>query len=375
MSDRMDSTELAGARPVWRRVRARMGVGLGLAALTVAGAATLGLGGRAADDAAPRRTAPTATATVTRQDLVRTVTLAGELGYGVAVPLTSTAAGTVTWLPQVGVTVRRGEALLRADEQPVVLLYGVLPMYRPLTVGVRGSDVRQFERNLAALGYRGFTVDETFSASTTVVVKRWQRDQGLPETGTVDREQVIYAPGPVRVSQRLVPVGANASGDVLAYTGNTRMVTVSAGASEAAWAAKGTGVTVTLPTGTSVTGQVTTVGPPTPAVPGAQTPPDPERPGTGGAAVQVTIAIADQQALGGLSGAPVDVRYVDQKHEGVLTVPVDALLALAEGGYGVEVTGPAGTRIVPVRAGLFADGRVEVQGDGLTEGLLVGVPR
>lgn len=347
-----------------------------LATLAVAGAATLGLGGRGGDAPEPGRTGPAATAAVTRQTLVKAVTLAGELGYGPAAPLASTATGTVTWLPEVGATVRRGGELLRADEQPVLLLYGFLPMYRPLAEGIKGSDVRQLERNLSTLGYRGFTVDDEFSAATTVAVKRWQRDLKIPENGAIDRDRVVYAPGPIRVAQRLVRLGASATGDVLSYTGSTRMVTVSAGAGEAGWAAKGTPVTVALPTGTSVAGEVTGVGAPAAAAPptGGAPPPDSERPGTGAATVEVTIAVADQRALGALAGAPVDVRYVAQQRRDVLTVPVDALLALAEGGYGVELTGPAGPRIVPVQVGMFADGRVEVRGDGLAEGVSVGVP-
>ncbi|MEU2615077.1 peptidoglycan-binding domain-containing protein [Micromonospora sp. NPDC007271] len=368
----MEPTTESRRRPA-RRLRAVAVGGLVLATLALAGAATLGLGGRDGRQPAAARTAPAATAPVTRQTLTRSVTLAGQLSYGAPVPLTSLATGTVTWLPKVGTTVRRGEALLRSDEQPVVLLYGELPMYRPLTADLRGADVQQFERNLAALGYRGFNVDDSFSASTTTAVKRWQKDLGLPETGTVDRTQVIYAAGAVRVAQRLVPVGASATGAVLAYTGGTRVVTVSAGAGDTSWAKNGTKVTITLPTGASVAGRVTVVAAPTAAT-GAQGPADAERPGTGNAEVQVTIAVADQRKLGRLTDSPVDVRYVAQQRRNVLTVPVDALLALAEGGYGVEVTGPGGTRIVPVRAGLFADGRVEVQGDGLTEGLLVGVP-
>ncbi|SCG57764.1 Putative peptidoglycan binding domain-containing protein [Micromonospora echinaurantiaca] len=358
-------------------MRAALGVVVGLVTLVVAGAATLGLGGRGGDEPPPARTGPAATAPVTRQTLTKTVTLAGDLGYGPALPLASTATGTVTWLPEVGATVRRGGVLLRADERPVVLLYGFLPMYRPLAEGTEGSDVRQFERNLAALGYGGFTVDEEFSAATTAAVKRWQKDLELPETGEVERDRVIYAPKAVRIAQHLVRLGASATGDVLTYTGSTRMVTVSAGAGEAGWAAKGTKVTVTLPTGGSVAGKVSAVGAPAPGAlaGGEQQPANPERPGTGAATVEVIIAIADQKALGALGATPVDVRYVAEERRDVLTVPVEALLALAEGGYGVEVTGPAGTRIVAVKAGLFADGRVEVSGETLTEGVMVGVPQ
>ncbi|GAB2963467.1 peptidoglycan-binding protein [Micromonospora polyrhachis] len=360
-----------------RRLRAIAGGAAALVTLAVAGAATLGLGGRGGDEPPSERTGPAATAQVTRQTLVKTVTLAGELGYGPATPLASTATGTVTWLPAVGATVRRGGVLLRADEQPVVLLYGFLPMYRALAEGSTGSDVRQFERNLAALGYQGFTVDDEFSALTTVAVKRWQKDLTLPETGTVDRYRVVYAPKEVRVAQQLVRLGASATGDVLTYTGNVRMVTVTAGVGEASWATKGTKVTVTLPTGGSVAGEVSAVGAVTSGAPagGGEQGANSERPGTGAATVQVTIAIADQKSLGALSGAPVDVQYVEQERRDVLTVPADALLALAEGGYGLEVTSPSGTRIVAVQAGMFADGRVEVSGEGLAEGMTVGVPQ
>ena len=70
----------------------------------------------------------------------------------------------------------------------------------------------------------------------------------------------------------------------------------------------------------------------------------------------------------------VDVGFTASERKDVLTVPVAALLALAEGGYGVRSSTAATTRIVAVETGLFADGRVEVTGDGLAEGMTVGVP-
>jgi hypothetical protein len=59
----------------------------------------------------------------------------------------------------------------------------------------------------------------------------------------------------------------------------------------------------------------------------------------------------------------------------VLTVPVAALVALAEGGFGVEVVAGDSRRYVAVEAGLFADGRAEVTGAGLRQGMLVVVPK
>jgi len=59
-------------------------------------------------------------------------------------------------------------------------------------------------------------------------------------------------------------------------------------------------------------------------------------------------------------------------------VPVDALIALASGGYAVEAAGHGGSRrVVPVSLGLFddADGLVQVSGTGLAPGQSVVVPK
>jgi peptidoglycan hydrolase-like protein with peptidoglycan-binding domain len=353
-------------------VRAAVLSGVAVVAVAVATAATLGLGGRGEGEPRPQRTGPAATTVVARQDLVETKALSGNLNYGGAIPLAATATGTVTWLPEPGATVRRGEELLRADEQPVVLLYGPLPMFRDLSEGAKGTDVRQLERNLSALGYHGFTVDDEFSAATTAAVKHWQKDLGLPETGAVQRWRVVYAPGAVRIAQQLVRVGASATGEVLSYTGNTRIVTITAGAEEVGWAQKGVRVTVALPGGGTVAGRVSGVTAASTEQPAAEEQPSPE----GGGGTMVTVAIADQKALGKVDAGAVEVRYTAKERKGVLTVPVIALLALAEGGYGLEVVDPVThtSHLVPVTAGMFADGRVEVSGDGITEGTTVGTP-
>jgi len=65
---------------------------------------------------------------------------------------------------------------------------------------------------------------------------------------------------------------------------------------------------------------------------------------------------------------------VSDSRKGVLAVPVAALLALREGGYGVAIVDGDGRRVVKVETGMFADGLVEVTGDGLAEGTKVEVP-
>jgi peptidoglycan hydrolase-like protein with peptidoglycan-binding domain len=324
---------------------------------------------------------PPATAAVTRMTLVETKTVSGTLGYGETVPVGAVGAGTVTWIAAVGSTVRRGEPLFKIDERPMVALYGAVPLYRPLRAGLVGVDVKQLEENLSGLGYTGFTVDDNFTASTAAAVRAWQNSLGLPATGAVEPGQVVVTPGQVRIAAHAARVGAPAGrGDgavtVLSYTGTTRLVTVELKVADQALAAAGGKVTVTIPGGTRVDGTITKVGTAAATSKAATEAP----PGDGAAVaadarIAVIVDIADQQALGTLEAAPADVDFVSQKRERVLTVPVAALLALPDGGYGVEVVDGGTTRIVAVKTGLFAAGRVEINGDGIEEGMKVGVAK
>jgi peptidoglycan hydrolase-like protein with peptidoglycan-binding domain len=310
---------------------------------------------------------PPATAKVTRQTLVDAQTEDGELGYGDAATVTGRLAGTVTGLPAVGATVQRGQAAYHVDDTPVVMLYGALPAYRTLAPGTEGADVKQFEQNLYALGYRGFTVDTKYSETTAAAVKRWQDDLGLSETGTVEPGRVVYAAGQVRVDTLKASVGDDAQpgAGLFTYTGTARVVTVELDVSDQRLAVKDAAVTVTLPDGKTVPGKIAntrTVIKPA------------EGQNPAGTKIEVTVTVDDEKVLVGLDQASLDVGFTASKRENVLTVPVAALLALAEGGYGVQVVDGTTTRIMAVQTGLFAAGKVEVSGDGLTEGLTVGVP-
>jgi hypothetical protein len=92
-------------------------------------------------------------------------------------------------------------------------------------------------------------------------------------------------------------------------------------------------------------------------------------PGEGGdTVVHVRVTLA-QQVEASLLGAPADVLVAVDERADVLTVPVNALLALSAGGHGVEVVAEDGTRaVVPVETRLFAAGRVEIAGDRIGEG-------
>jgi multidrug efflux system membrane fusion protein len=308
---------------------------------------------------------------------VETKKVSGTLGYGDPVPINATGPGTITWIAPVGSTVKRGEPLFKVNERPVVALYGSVPLYRTLGDGARGVDVQQLEKNLAALGYSGFTVDSTYNRATAKAVSTWQADLGLPKTGTVALGQVVFTPGAVRVAEHTARVGDVLSRDgvsVLSYTGTTRQVTVDLAVADQALAVEGRTVIVTLPDRNAVEGTISRVGAVVTAQ-GTTADTTAQSSATADARIEVTVTIADQEALGSLVAAPVEVDFVSDERNDVLTVPVAALLALPEGGYGVEIVEGNTTHIVAVKTGMFAAGRVEVSGAGIAEGMMVGMPK
>src|SRR5581483_7651217 len=130
---------------------------------------------------------------------------------------------------------------------------------RTLAPGVEGDDVKQFEQNLYALGYRGFTVDNTYNGNTATAVKKWQKKLGLEETGVVELGRVVYAAGEVRVATHKVDAGeaAQPGQAVLSVTGTARVVTVKLAVRDQRLAKKDAAVKVELPDGKPANGTIT----------------------------------------------------------------------------------------------------------------------
>jgi peptidoglycan hydrolase-like protein with peptidoglycan-binding domain len=352
----------------WKR-RTAIAVAVVAVGGAAAAAARFGFGGDAGAEASSPSELPPSTAEVTRQTLHDAKTVDGDLGYGATTTATSRLAGTLTAVPDSGGTVTRGQALYEVDGKPITLLYGQKPAYRALTVDTEGADVRQLEENLKALGYTGFTVDDEYTSATADAVKRWQEDLGLDETGAVELGRVVFAPDAVRVDARTAGAGEPvAPGEkVLTYTGTAKAVTVELEAADQRLATSGAAVSVTLPDNTAIAGRIDKVS--TVIQPAGNPGEEPKT------SVEVIVGLADQKAAEAYALAAVDVTFTAAERPDVLTVPVAALVALPAGGFGVEVVEGAGTRYVPVHTGLFAGGRVEISGDGITEGMTVGMPK
>ena len=318
------------------------------------------------DDARSGSDLPAATAVVTKQTLVDAESHDGSLAYANTTTIKTKLSGTLTALAAAGSTVKRGQKLYKLDNKPVVLLYGSTPGYRTLAAGTKGTDVKQFETNLWALGYRGFTVDSSYTASTATAVKVWHKNLGLATTGTVELGRVFYATGAVRVDSLSAELddSLQPGAQVLQVSGLGRVATVELAIDDQRLAKVGASVQVTLPDGKKVKGRISQVQ--TTVVPAASAG---EKATT---KIDVTVSFAETPS--GLDEAAVTVDFVSSQIKDVLTVPVNALLALSEGGYGVQVVDGSTIRILTVETGLFADGRVQVSGNGLVEGMKVGVP-
>ena len=332
----------------------------------------------------------TGTAPVVRTNLTNTVQVAGSLGYAGSYSVVNQSAGTAyTALPAVGAIIRRGQRAYEVDGAPVTLFYGPRPEWRALSEGVTpGPDITQLDQNLTALGYGTYlTISEYFTAATAYAVELWQQAAGLPVTGTVPLGQIAFAPGPLRITSVIPSLGSppQPGSAVLTATSSVPVVTAQLPVTQEYLVRPGNQVTVTLPDGVTTTpGVVTAVSSVATAAPGGQSdgaspgPPSSGGSGSGQDTVAMTVRLVHPAAAGYLDQAPVSVNVVAAQARDVLAVPVSALVALAGGGYAVEVTRGSGShatrQLVPVRTGLFSDTLVQVSGAAITAGLEVEVP-
>jgi peptidoglycan hydrolase-like protein with peptidoglycan-binding domain len=340
--------------------RKRLAVPAVLAATAAAGAVTAVAvrGGTAA--AAPPAPVRFATARVVRTDLATQMLTAGTLGYSPTRPLVNRLAGTYTWLPAAGSSIAAGQVLYQVDNQPVILMIGALPAWRPFGIGMTdGPDVTQLQRGLITEGYgSGLLTAPTgeFDQLTADAVARWQLAHGYPVTGQVALGQIIFQPAPVLVGAVTAAVGAAAGPGEQPYqvTTGQRIVTVPV-TPDLPPVPVGEEVSIVLPTNATTPGKVVAT---TPLSGGAN-----------GATEQLVVEPEQPAATGTGTGVAVQVSLSIQSVHGVLAVPVTALLALRAGQYGVEIVTASGAhRVVAVTAGIFAGGRVQVSGPGISAG-------
>jgi hypothetical protein len=281
---------------------------------------------------------------------------------------------TFTMLPQTGAVIHRGETLYRVNGTPAILFYGGATPWRAFMAGMTpGPDVAALNANLEALGYGSNLGGASFTSATAAAIEKLQAARSLALTGSLALGAVIFEPGPVRVTSVTPTLGAAAqAGPVLGITSTRRVVTIALDAAQQSNVKVGDPVLITLPDTSTTPGRVTHVG----TV--ATTPSSSDQGGGGGSSptIEVDVTPSNPAATGRLDQAPVNVSIVTGSVRDALVVPVNALLALAGGGYAVEIASGSSRHLVGVQLGLFddADGLVQVTGPGLAAGQRVVIP-
>jgi hypothetical protein len=265
-------------------------------------------------------------------------------------------------------------------------------MWRPLSAGITpGPDVYELDQNLIALGYTDYgylTPGDTFTPATAAAIDAWQLARGVPQTESIQLGEVAFLPGAIRVGTLSATVGApvQPGATIMTATSASRSVDVQLPVTQEYLVKAGDHVTITLPDGVTTTpGTIAAIapvvtapasGPETGGQGGGQGSQGGGPGGSGGSAtVAVSVLLTNPAAAGQYDQAPVEVSIADATASDVLAVPISALVALADGGYGVDVVSRGRQSLVGVRTGLFADTLVQVTGPGLRPGLLVEVPK
>jgi hypothetical protein len=342
-------------------------IAAGVAVTTVA----LASGGGSATASSP--TSGTPTAAVVRTTLASRRQVSGTLERAGSYTLVAQqAGGTLSELPSPGTVIGRGEALYRVDGQPVRLLYGAQAAWRTLALGdADGADVLQLKRNLAALGFTAhgaLTVNDHFDWVTAVAIEQWQHGLGTPETGFLPLGSVAFLPGAVDVTaQGAVPGSPAQPGTpVLDLSSTDLVVSVPLDPSLRQLVHVGDRVQIQLPEGQTTAGRVSQIGAETTSANSPATP--------ASATVPVTVSLDRPRDARGLDRVPVEVEITDTVHRNVLAVPINALLALANGGYAVASEEHGTRTLIAVTPGIFDGNRVEVSSSRLEPAMRVEVP-
>lgn len=375
---------------------------------------------RSPADAAAAHRPPAAsliTVAVERRTLTATVTAQGTVAYGAPQPLTLTgsvtpaddgtvAAALVTKAPVAGRTLREGDVLLEVSGRPVFVLKGKVPMYRSLTRGSTGDDVRQLRAALRRLlPGRAVARSGPLDGTALGAVASWYDKRGY-EAAAPTREQraelrrleqaaesaagpaaadakaelaefrrtygiriaageVLFLPKlPVRLTAAKVKAGGEASGVIGTVADPTLVVDGDVATDDADLVRVGMAATMEHPSGGTFPATLSALGAAAapPAAAGSGDEPSGDGDQAPAAGTPIRLKPRNPAKLTRFAGQSLKITIkVGGTGHAVLSVPVAAVYTASDGRARVSVQEPAGAvRDVPVEAGLATGGYVQV---------------
>ena len=266
-------------------------------------------------------------------------------------------------------------------------MYGEQPAWRSFEMGMsEGLDIFQLEQNLVALGYddtNSVLVDQKFDEHSRKAIETMQSLLGISVTGELKFRDILFVPGPSVVQYSAahaeLGVGIVTSTPVLSLipiekvikqtgdkevTKSLQKVNTSIEVVNKDLVELDLIVSIELPDENIISGTISEIGDIAVIPQGNQ----------GEPYLEIVVSLEDTESLPEWTGATVTVSVTKKLASDVLAAPVTSLLAILGGGYAIEIIENGVSKLVPVSVGLYADGWVEINGDGIKVGTEVVVP-
>lgn len=336
-----------------------------VAALVVGIAAGGGIEQSGAASETPTSTvpqAPPSLATVEQRDLIDTFETDGTLTYGDPKAIHVTAEGYISELPEVDDVPSFDAPVFLIDDEPVFLMQGDLPQYRDFKPSMKdGPDVLQLEESLSKMTFidnSNITVDEDYTSATQDAMDRLYEHYGYEAPDDFPIGTILFVPEPFRVDELDVDRGQLFNGGaVFGATSPNYKVVVNVDSKRLQYFTEGVEATVELPSGEKVLGVVKGG---TREVQGSF---NSANSNESDVTIEVEIELKESVDDQYPEGAPVAVSVTKDEFKDVTVVPVNALVAVAGGGFAVDVWNGSSGDLVAVEIGADVDGLVAITGE------------